>query len=130
MGLIDKIKNDVKKSGTNKGKLFFVRDGGKARIRFLTDADDGMEVTFHDSFDLGVNIPCRTHFGQDCEYCDTEGLRTRSLYCWSIWDYEAKEVKLFLFTLDNCNAAPIAVPSSPIGGATNTSLNSPVSSTR
>lgn len=46
MGLVDKIKQDVKRSGQNKGKFIYFREGQKIRVRFLTDMDDGMEVTF------------------------------------------------------------------------------------
>lgn len=106
MGLVDKIKNDVKKSGTNKGKLFFVREGAKARVRFLQDMDDGYEFKFHDSFAKGINAVCREEFGEPCPYCDDDDLRTRSMYAWSVWDYEAKEVKVFLFAVNNCSPVP------------------------
>lgn len=106
MGLVDKIKNDVKKSGQNKGKFIYFREGQKVRIRFLTDMDDGMEVTFHDSFEAGINVPCQEHLGKNCPYCDDENLRTRSQYIWSVWDYEAKEVKLFMFAVNNCSPIP------------------------
>jgi len=59
MGLVDKIKADVKKSGQNKGKFIYFREGQKQRVRFLTDMDDCMEVTFHDSFEAGINVPCQ-----------------------------------------------------------------------
>lgn len=106
MGLVDKIKQDVKKSGQNKGKFIFFREGQKTRIRFLTDMDDGMEVTFHDSFERSVNAPCQDLFGRSCPYCEEEGLRTRSQYIWSVYDYEAKEVKLFMFPVNNCSPIP------------------------
>lgn len=106
MGLVDKIKSDVKKSGQNKGKFIFFREGQKTRIRFLTDMDDGMEVTFHDSFERSVNVPCQDLFGRGCPYCEEEGLRTRSQYIWSVYDYEAKEVKLFMFPVNNCSPVP------------------------
>lgn len=106
MGLISDIKNDVKKSGQNKGKLFYVREGQKARVRFLQDMDDGLQFTFHDSYARGITAVCREHYGEDCPYCDDEDLRTRSQYCWSVWDYESKEVKLFLFPVNNCSPIP------------------------
>lgn len=106
MGLVDKIKQDVKKSGQNKGKFMYFREGQKVRVRFLTDMDDGMEVTFHDSFEAGVNVPCQELFGRNCPYCDDDSLRTRSQYIWSVWDYEAKEVKLFMFPVNNCSPIP------------------------
>ena len=35
MGLVDKIKADVKKSGQNKGKFIYFREGSKQRIDML-----------------------------------------------------------------------------------------------
>lgn len=106
MGLVDKIKQDVKKSGQNKGKFMYFREGQKVRVRFLTDMDDGMEVTFHDSYEAGVNVPCQELFGRNCPYCDDDSIRTRSQYIWSVWDYDAKEVKLFMFPVNNCSPIP------------------------
>ena len=106
MGLVDKIKQDVKKSGQNKGKFIYFREGQKIRVRFLTDMDDGMEVTFHDSFEKGINVPCQEIFGKDCPYCEEEGLRTRSNYIWSVYNYETKEVQLFMFPVNNCSPIP------------------------
>lgn len=106
MGLVDKIKQDVKKSGQNKGKFIFFREGQKVRVRFLTDMDDGMDVTFHDSFEQGVNIPCQDLFGKSCPGCDDDTLRTRSQYIWSVYNYETKEVQLFMFPVNNCSPIP------------------------
>lgn len=108
MGLLDKIKNDVKRSGSNKSKIMYFREGVKYRVRFLNDMNDGMEITFHDNFDKGINVPCQEVFGRTCPYCDQDDIpvRTRSLYAWSVWDYEAKEVKLFIFAVNNCSPIP------------------------
>lgn len=106
MGLVDKIKADVKKSGQNKGKFIYFREGQKQRIRFLTDMDDGMEVVFHDSFAESINVPCQELFGRPCPYCDDTKLRTRSQYIWSVYNYETKEVQLFMFPVNNCSPIP------------------------
>lgn len=106
MGLLDKIKEEAKKSGSNKGKFIYFREGEKHRIRFLNDMDDGLEVKFHDSYSEGINVPCQELFGRTCNYCDRDDLRTRSLYIWSVWDYDAKEVKLFMFAVNNCSPIP------------------------
>lgn len=106
MGLVDKIKADVKRSGQNKGKFIYFREGQKQRVRFLTDMDDGLEVTFHDSFEQGINVPCQELFGKNCPYCEDESLRTRSQYIWSVWNYETKEVQLFMFPVNNCSPIP------------------------
>jgi hypothetical protein len=106
MGLLDKIKEEAKKSGSNKGKFIYFREGEKHRIRFLNDMDDGLEIKFHDSYAEGINVPCQEIFGRTCNYCDREDLRTRSQYIWSVWDYDAKEVKLFMFPVNNCSPIP------------------------
>lgn len=106
MGLVDKIKSDVKKSGRNKSKIFYVRDGQKARVRFLKDMDDGIEVVFHDSFERGVNVPCREHYGKDCEYCDDDTLRTRSNYAWPVYNYENNEVQILMYPVNNYTPVP------------------------
>lgn len=106
MGLVDKIKQDVKKSGQNKGKFIYFREGQKQRIRFLTDMDNGMEVLFHDSFERGINVPCQEKLGRNCPYCEDENLRTRSQYIWSVYNYETKEVQLFMFAVNNCSPIP------------------------
>lgn len=109
MSLIDKIKSDVKKSGQSRGKFVYIREGVKLRLRFLNDMEDGMEVTFHDSFQLGVNVPCQEHFGRSCPYCEDDELRTRSQYVWSVYNYDAKEVQLFMFPVNNCSPIPALV---------------------
>lgn len=106
MGLISKIKADVAKSGSSKGKFTYFREGQKQRVRFLEDMDDGMEVIFHDSFEKGINVPCQETFGKSCRYCDDDSLRTRSQYLWSIWNYEANEVQIFMFPVNNCSPIP------------------------
>lgn len=105
-GLVSKIKNDVKKSGQNKGKFAYFREGNKVRVRFLEDMDDGMEVVFHDSFEAGINVPCQEQLGKDCPYCGDDSLRTRSQYVWSVWNYETNEVQLFMFPVNNCSPIP------------------------
>ena len=109
MGLLDSIKRDAKKSGQNKGKFIYFREGQKIRIRFLQDMDEGLEVVWHDSYERGINVPCQEQFGKNCPYCEDETLRTRSQYCWSVWNYESNEVQLFMFPVNNCSPIPTLV---------------------
>lgn len=106
MSLIDKIKADVKKGGQNKRKFTYFKEGQKQRIRFLQDMDEGMEIPFHDSYELGINVPCQELFDRECPYCDDESLRTRSQYVWSVYNYEANEVQLFMYAVNNCTPIP------------------------
>ena len=105
-GLLSKIKNDVQKSGSNKSKIIYFREGTKKRVRFLTDMDDGIEVVMHDNFERGICVPCKETFGKSCEYCDDEDLRTRSNYVWSVYDYDDNDVKLFMFAVSRCSPIP------------------------
>lgn len=109
MGLVDDIKNQVKKSGTNKGKFLYFRPGNKVRVRFLNDMDEGMKVSFHDNFSRGINTPCQELFGRSCKYCGDEDLRTRDQYIWSVWDHEAKEVKLLMSPVNSFSPVPALV---------------------
>lgn len=105
-GILDDIKNEIRKSGASKGKFLFFKEDAKIRIRFLTDFPDGMQVPFHDSFQEGINLPCQEIFDRDCKYCENEDLRTRNQYIWSVWDYDSKEVKLVMAAVNNCSPVP------------------------
>ena len=109
MSIVDAIKDQVKKSGTNKGKFLYFKSGTKVRVRFLVDMEDGYKFTFHDSFERSINTPCQELFGRDCPHCGDESLRTRDQYCWPVWDYEANEVKLLLAPVNNCSPIPALV---------------------
>lgn len=100
------IKSEIAKSGSSKGKFMFFKEGTKARIRFLTEFEDGLEIEFHNSYEQGINVPCQEQFGRDCPYCDMENIKTRKLYVWSVYDYESKEVKLLMFAANNCSPVP------------------------
>lgn len=106
MSILNNIKNEIKRSGTNKGKFLYIKEGQKVRVRFLTDLEDAVEIPFHDSFKLGVNVPCQEVFGRDCEYCGNDDLRTRSQYVWCVYDYESGEVKLLMCPVNQCSPAP------------------------
>jgi hypothetical protein len=71
--------------------------------------DECLEVVFHDSYEQGINVPCQELFGRNCPYCDDDTVRTRSQYVWSVWNYETKEVQLFMFPVNNCSPIPALV---------------------
>lgn len=102
MGLLDNIKRDAQRSGEGKGKIFYVKSGSKKRIRFLQDANEGIEVPWHKDWQNDINHPCQKFLGKSrCPYCDT-GNEPRNQYAWGIWDYDAQEVKLFMFAVNRC----------------------------
>lgn len=107
-GLLSAIKQDVEKTGSNRGKFFYVKSGTKARIRFLEDADEGRKIHFHDRWDPALKVPCRKNRDEDadCPYCGLEGVRNRDMYAWSVWDYDANEVKIFMYPANQCSPVP------------------------
>lgn len=109
MGLLDKMKQEAAKSGASKGKFMYFRPDEKKRVRFLQELDDGLEIPFHDNYEKGINVPCQEIFGKDCPYCDDEDLRTRSQFAFSVYDYDAKEVKILMQAVNQCSAIPALV---------------------
>ncbi len=109
MGLVSDMKNEINKTGGSKGKIFYVKKDSKRRVRFLKDAEDGQQFTFHDSFSEGINSICQEELGKECPYCDCEDLRTRKMFAWPVWDYDAKEVKIFLYAANNCTPVPAII---------------------
>jgi len=93
--LLDQIKERIANAGKSRKHIFFVKDGQKRRVRFLTDMENGLKVTFHDKYGE-VNTPCLKQYGKACEFCGVEGLRTRDQFAWCIYDYEAKEVRILM----------------------------------
>lgn len=106
MGIVNSIKNDVRKAGTSKSNFTYIRENQKVRVRFLQDMDDGMEVVFHDSFSDSINVPCQEIFDRECPYCEDERVRTRSQYIWCVYNYDSKKVELFMFPVNNCSPVP------------------------
>ena len=106
MSLLNELKTSIKNSGSNKSKILYIRDGDKRRVRFLEDLEEGHKVLFHDSFENNINVPCQEIYGRDCPYCDNEKVRTREQYAWSVWDYEANEVKILMYAVNNYTPIP------------------------
>lgn len=106
MGLMDELKQEIKNTGTSRGKFLYFKDGSKVRVRFLQEIDDGFKIPFHDSYALGINVPCQELFGRDCKYCGDDELRTRNQYAWSVYDYESEEVKILMMPVNNCTPIP------------------------
>lgn len=106
MSLLQSIKKGVASSGSNKGKIVYLKADSKTRVRFLQEVEDGLEIKMHDSFDQGITAVCQKHYKKKCAYCNDDSIRTRQAYIWSVWDYEAKEVKLYMGYANNFSHLP------------------------
>jgi hypothetical protein len=110
MSILSNIKKGVANSGSNKGKVLFIKADSKRRIRFLADIEDGMQVVLHDHYDKGINALCQKNIGKKkCPYCGDDEMRTRDAYVWPVWDYDSKEVKLFVGFANNFNPLPALI---------------------
>jgi len=108
--LIDTMKQRVANSGKAGGKMFRVKASEKKRFRFLTEADQGVQIVIHDKFPE-VTTPCYQQFGRPCPYdkMDREEIRTRDNFAWAIWDYENKEVKIFMWKANEKTPVPAMI---------------------
>ena len=104
--VLDAIKNEINKSNNGAFKNFFkIRESGaKVRVRFLENFEDCTQIVFHDKWN-GFNHPCLEQYGKDCPNCDNPEARTNTLYCWNVYNYESKQVELFLYKANK--ATPI-----------------------
>ena len=97
MSILDSIKKAAKEQGGDRAKIMYWKDGDKKRIRFINDMEDGTEVIFHNSFKDNINAFCLKQVGKECPYCGDERVKDKKQFAWSVWDYEAEEVKIFMF---------------------------------
>ena len=108
--MVDIMKERINKSAG--GSMFFLKfkNNEKRRIRFLTDVNEAMLVTFHDNFKKGVGNPCYKYFGRSsCPFCNKtkeDGYRTRDLFVFTVYDYETNEVKLITEAANDCSPIP------------------------
>lgn len=109
MGLLSKIQSEVTKSGTSKGAFFYVREGEKKRVRFLQELDDGYAVDFYktkwgaEEFQFFASPE---EFGERDPYAEDEAYIKQCQYCWSVWDYDSEEVKIFMYPVNRCSPVP------------------------
>lgn len=110
--LLKKIKKKISEASRAVTDEFYVGQDKKARVRFLIDLEDGLEVTWHDKFEDGVNTPCFSHFGLSCPYCDISGKdkpRTRQFFAWTIFNYETDKKQIFRYPANSFSPIPSLV---------------------
>ena len=107
MGLISDIKTQAKKSANNLQKVLYFKDGTQHRVRFLEDGEDGMQIVTHRNFDKGINTICVADLlDEECEYCDSSDISTRSEYVYCVYCTESKEVKLLIGAANKWSPIP------------------------
>lgn len=97
-----KLRRQIAASGQSKKGFWFVKEGTKRRVRFLrgSDLEDGITIPWHSKWEgqnSVVDCPCLTPYGKDCPFCGQEEVKLRERFAWSVYDYEQKQVQIFLF---------------------------------
>lgn len=95
-----KLKKKIAESGQSKKGIWYVKEGQKKRVRFLTQLTKGKEIVWHSKW-VGqkseVDTPCLAQYGKDCPFCGVDGVSERERFAWTVYDYEEKQRQIFLF---------------------------------
>lgn len=108
MGILDKIKKEIKRSSSSFNLEFYLKDGDKAKIRFLTDFEDAIGIKWHDKYKDKIDTPCLEYYGKECKFCagEVDDVRTRENFIWPIWNYEQEIVQFFRFAANSYTPIP------------------------
>lgn len=104
--LLDKMREQINKSGSNKKEiLYFAKDTVK-RVRFLQELDTGYAFEFHNDFDLKIMELCHDpEDHENCKLCE-DGIYIQEMFVWSVWDYDSNSVKLLQFKASGVSPVP------------------------
>jgi hypothetical protein len=108
MGILDKIKKEIKRSSSSFNLEFYLKDGDKAKVRFLKDFEDAIGLKWHDKYKAKIDTPCLEYYGKECKFCNGEidDLRTRENFIWPIYNYEEEMVQFFRFAANSFTPVP------------------------
>lgn len=107
MSMLDKIKKEINRSSSSFNDEFYLKDGNKAKLRFLKDFEEAVEVKWHDNYDEKIDTPCLEYYGLDCQYCEGNAdVRTRANFVWPVYNYEEERVQLFRFAANSYTPVP------------------------
>ena len=108
MSMLDRIKKKITEASRTITDEFYVGQDKKARVRFLNDLEDALEVTWHDKYEDGVNTPCHSHFGLSCPFCDLgkSKVRTRQVFAWTIYNFDIDKKQIFRYPANNFSPIP------------------------
>lgn len=107
--LVQLMKQKIAQSGGSRSKVMYFKADTAKRIRFLQELDTGEEFLFHSDFNDKIYELCKDpEDHEDCPLCQ-KGVTLKSEYCWSVWDYDANEVRIFKSRVTSQSAAPALI---------------------
>lgn len=109
MGLINSMKNQIAKSGSNKKEILYFGKDTVKRVRFLQELDNGYEFQFHNDWDTHVFELCKDpEEHENCKLCN-ERIAIQENFVWSVWDYDSNSVKLLQFKASGVSPIPALI---------------------
>jgi hypothetical protein len=106
---LDQIKTAVKNSGSSKKDILYFGADTSKRIRFLQELDDGHSYTFHSDFETKIYEPCQDQEDhEDCKLCQ-QGIATKEVFVWSVYDYDTSSVKLLAIKATGISPVPALI---------------------
>lgn len=106
---LDQIKTAVKNSGSSKKDILYFGADTSKRIRFLQELDDGHSYTFHSDFETKVYEPCQDQEDhENCKLCQ-QGIGTKEVFVWSVYDYDTSTVKLLAIKATGISPVPALI---------------------
>ncbi len=107
--LVQLMKQKIAQSGGSRSKVMYFKADTVKRIRFLQELDTGEEFVFHSDFNNKIYELCKDpEDHEDCPLCQ-QGVNLKSEYCWSVWDYDSNEVRIFKSRVTSQSAAPALI---------------------
>ena len=104
--IIESMKETIAKSGSSRKDIIFFKADTSRRIRFLQELDQGYVFQFHSDFNRQIYQLCddpEDH--ENCQLCNEE-VPIKEEYCWTVWDYDANEVRIFKTRMTSASAGP------------------------
>lgn len=104
-----KIKQSIARSSQGRKGVFYVKDGEKKKIRFLQDFEEGRQIIWHSKWvgdKAELDTPCLRFWGKECPFCGADEVRTGEQYAWQVYDYQAKELRIFCYKANNYSPIP------------------------
>lgn len=106
---LDQIKTAVKNSGSSKKDILYFGADTSKRIRFLQELDEGHSYTFHSDFETKIYEPCQDQEDhEDCKMCQ-QGIGTKEVFVWSVYDYDTSSVKLLAIKATGISPVPALI---------------------
>lgn len=106
--LLDSLRVSIQKSGNSRKDFFEIRDGDVRKIRFISDLEDGIQLTFHSKWQE-FDTPCLSHYGFECKYCDMDNdpqVKTSDRFAWTIYNREEKSRQIFMYKTNDKTPIP------------------------